>query len=422
MRSIQIWTLLVVVCAANLAIAGTTRAQEAGSSGNTPPPTPSAPSIAPPPAAPATVAPATVPLVKTDALPPAPAAAPGPAAAPALAAAPPPELISIEGTLMRDGMPLIEDGETLTFRLKNLATLEANATKANPITLFLADMPVTGSVARRATDRPEALKFDLTWTEESRKAWTHVLGRAGDRPSKITAAVGLADGKLMASSPAPNVQVDLVRFRVRWILIAALLLGTALLAYFAKLSRLLRVSSKDDASASPYSLGRAQMAWWFANILAAYLVIWGAVGAIDTITPQMLVLMGISASTALGAVVIDQSKLARAEDAVRVAKAAVEAAPNDVDKQAALVAAQQALKDRQAETMPQSQGFLTDILSDNDGYSLHRFQVLVWTLVVAVIFWYSVWRDLAMPQLGDTLLALMGISAGTYLGFKFPEK
>ena len=33
----------------------------------------------------------------------------------------------------------------------------------------------------------------------------------------------------------------------------------------------------------------------------------------------------------------------------------------------------------------------------------------------------SVWGRLAMPQFSDSLLGLMGISAGTYLGFKIPE-
>jgi hypothetical protein len=32
------------------------------------------------------------------------------------------------------------------------------------------------------------------------------------------------------------------------------------------------------------------------------------------------------------------------------------------------------------------------------------------------------WRDLIMPQFSETLLALMGISAGTYIGFKIPER
>jgi hypothetical protein len=34
----------------------------------------------------------------------------------------------------------------------------------------------------------------------------------------------------------------------------------------------------------------------------------------------------------------------------------------------------------------------------------------------------SVARDLVMPDFDTTLLGLMGISSGTYIGFKFPEK
>jgi hypothetical protein len=45
----------------------------------------------------------------------------------------------------------------------------------------------------------------------------------------------------------------------------------------------------------------------------------------------------------------------------------------------------------------------------------------VWTVVVFFIFWGAVWNKLALPELDSTLLALMGISAGAYLGFKVPE-
>jgi hypothetical protein len=34
----------------------------------------------------------------------------------------------------------------------------------------------------------------------------------------------------------------------------------------------------------------------------------------------------------------------------------------------------------------------------------------------------SVYKDLAMPEFSATLLGLMGLSSGTYLGFKVPEK
>src|SRR6185369_4468501 len=71
---------------------------------------------------------------------------------------------------------------------------------------------------------------------------------------------------------------------------------------------------------------------------------------------------------------------------------------------------------------PVSDGFVKDILSDVNGVTFHRFQIVVWTIVLGVIFGWTVWKRLAMPEFSDTLLALMGISAGTYLGFKFPER
>ena len=68
-----------------------------------------------------------------------------------------------------------------------------------------------------------------------------------------------------------------------------------------------------------------------------------------------------------------------------------------------------------------SKGFWIDLLDDGSGVSLHRLQILVWTFVLAGIFIVTVWRTLAMPEFSGGLLALMGISSGTYLGFKVPE-
>jgi hypothetical protein len=48
--------------------------------------------------------------------------------------------------------------------------------------------------------------------------------------------------------------------------------------------------------------------------------------------------------------------------------------------------------------------------------------MFVWTLVLGVIFCVSVYNSLEMPEFSATLLGLMGISSGTYLGFKVPEK
>jgi hypothetical protein len=47
--------------------------------------------------------------------------------------------------------------------------------------------------------------------------------------------------------------------------------------------------------------------------------------------------------------------------------------------------------------------------------------MFIWTIVLALVFVVSVYRLLGMPQFNDTLLALMGISSGTYLGFMIAE-
>jgi hypothetical protein len=66
--------------------------------------------------------------------------------------------------------------------------------------------------------------------------------------------------------------------------------------------------------------------------------------------------------------------------------------------------------------------WLEDLLSDANGLSFHRFQMFAWTIVLGVIFGISVYNDLLMPNFSANLLGLMGISAGTYIGFKFPEQ
>jgi hypothetical protein len=45
----------------------------------------------------------------------------------------------------------------------------------------------------------------------------------------------------------------------------------------------------------------------------------------------------------------------------------------------------------------------------------------VWTLVLGGVFVWGVYRNMSMPEFDASLLTLMGISAGTYVGFKFPE-
>jgi hypothetical protein len=134
------------------------------------------------------------------------------------------------------------------------------------------------------------------------------------------------------------------------------------------------------AQRKAYSLARTQMAVWtflvVGMLVFIFLVTWN--GALSS---GALVLVGISFSTTLLAATAERPPKPRA-----------------------------------------TQGFVTDLLSDGDGPSFHRCQMVLFTIVLAIIFVLKAVSTLVMPEFDPTLLALMGISSGTYLGFKLQGK
>ena len=208
--------------------------------------------------------------------------------------------------------------------------------------------------------------------------------------------------------------------------------------------RAFEFGSKDEVR-KPYSLARFQMAFWFLLVIGSFFYIWLITGALDIITTEILALIGIGAGTALGAAAIDSGKresvktdlktkkeeLDKLETEIADLDTRINATPAPADLttlQADKKAKEEKSKELNTEIIKHekslkatSQGFLKDVLTDATGVSFHRFQIFVWTLVLGIIFIISVWTRLSMPEFGATLLALLGISAGTYLGFKIPE-
>jgi hypothetical protein len=70
----------------------------------------------------------------------------------------------------------------------------------------------------------------------------------------------------------------------------------------------------------------------------------------------------------------------------------------------------------------ETQGWFKDITTDLNGASLHRVQAFLWTWVLGAVFVIGVYRDLAMPEFGSALLALMAVSNAGYVGFKIQEQ
>jgi len=152
------------------------------------------------------------------------------------------------------------------------------------------------------------------------------------------------------------------------------------------------VQTKQANPKPPFSLAKTQMAFWTIIILSSFLYIYfssGSAGIVPNLSEVSLILLGIGVGTTTIGQVIDSNQ----QDKVR------------------------------HQDQP-SKGFLIDMLSDNDGVSIHRLQNVVWTFVVGIIYVRHVFDTATFPDytvISQTLLGLMGISSGAYLGMKVNE-
>jgi len=148
----------------------------------------------------------------------------------------------------------------------------------------------------------------------------------------------------------------------------------------------------DDSKAArpPYSFARAQMMWWTLIIGLAIILYCGAMGDAPKITGTCLTLLGIGAATTLTARIIDTRQRLTAE------REGTGLTHLDGD----------------------SQGFFEDLLSDENGISVHRFQAFVFNVIYGIAFLNTFARSGQFPVYDVEALALLGISSAGYLGMK----
>lgn len=199
-------------------------------------------------------------------------------------------------------------------------------------------------------------------------------------------------------------------------------------------------------SQQTYSLARWQMAFWFTLIFAAFVYLYILTGDYNTVSAQALALMGISGATALAAVAVDVVKDSPADAANRGLQALgiksyddvlrIKKEISDREAEAAGNPPPPRLMQLHAEIQDRSnilrtyadrsrpfvtQGWFRDVTTDVNGPTVHRLQVLIWTVMLGIVFVIEVYRNRTMPQFSTVLLTLMGISGAGYVGFKYPE-
>ena len=144
---------------------------------------------------------------------------------------------------------------------------------------------------------------------------------------------------------------------------------------------------------NPFSLTKVQLAGWTLIIASSYVYLSLCKGDCSgsAISKTALILMGIGAGSAAATAIIDKRDI-----------------QNNVPRH---------------QNHP-SEGFFVDVLSDDNGISIHRFQNFVWTVIAMIIYVAKVAHVQAgceLPELSDTLLILTGISSATYLTLRAGE-
>jgi len=261
---------------------------------------------------------------------------------------------------------------------------------------YLNGRALTGLYPAAVNLRTEKLQFYLRMTPENRTSWKNVLS-----PPTLKRAVRFSVG-LELQDPFETLltheqnPVTLTVINQGWALVALTIGAIFALCFFwlAVTTPILmeRASAREGETVLRYSLAKVQLAVWFFVVFGAFFTIWLATGNYDTLNSSIVATLGISAGTALGDAYIKSRQESGALGAGEMHR------PN-----------------------LHFSHFVRDLLSDSDGYSIYRFQMMAWTVVLTTIFVAGVYYDLAMPEFRPDLLYLLGLSSGTYIAHRFPE-
>lgn len=198
-----------------------------------------------------------------------------------------------------------------------------------------------------------------------------------------------------------------------WISVLSLL---SLVLFFDYKYRLLRDDTQQIGKHA-YSFARVQLAWWMIIVISGFITAIFVTGHIPALRDSTLILLGITGGTYAAARVVDVSD-------------------------------RQKMVEGKLSDMHQDQngkGFLVDILSDQNGVSLHRLQSLLFNLSIGIWFIMETREALLkfpkvcstmnvasdascsetlyylMPDINANNLVLLGLSAGIYTALKSSE-
>ena len=332
-----------------------------------------------------------------------------------------------------------------------------------------SDNPDAGEVSQHAAANPDdtlhEFAFRLRRLDKDREEWGKLYNSTHSTLDiRVNLGVDLA-GQLFTLDSAVQPLADNKVQRVTLRLFSFAWLYSVLGGMFVLLVLFMQMGSSTDLlrdrdlnvradGRAQFSLARIQLAFWLYLVVGAFLIIWLVTDRLDTLNTSILALLGISSATLLasklantftltdGQVPADPLRAARAGKSYESLKNSLGKRRTELEAEALRIArnpdridaaayedATRKLEYRIEQTesdlayLKYSAGtrFFVDLLSENGRLSLHRMQIVVWTVVLGVVFVARVRHELVMPEFSDTLLGLMGLSSVTYVALKLPE-
>ncbi|MBD2177931.1 hypothetical protein H6F42_13505 [Pseudanabaena sp. FACHB-1998] len=317
---------------------------------------------------------------------------------------------------------------------------------------------------------PKKLLFQLDYNEDSKNVWKNLLGPIWKAQREASVTLGCPQGLPRVDKSNKEVDnkiiIQIVNSRMLMMILPIITLIGVL--FFRAFHDNLRGSGITRNRV--FSLGRFQLAWWFYIIVITWILLFTTTGSFNDLIPaQCLILLGISTSTAIGGSVIDSSndrqldetdklKLKKLDEAYQYItnksnqKKLLEKAYQNIEgekfkelsqlrinneefqfiidickdpkvpKLENIEEAKKSICKEMNKLEPQSNNFFADILTNPSGeINLHRYQIFIWSVVLGLVFIYSVLTTLKMPEFDVNLLTLQGISSGTFLALKSQE-
>ncbi len=146
----------------------------------------------------------------------------------------------------------------------------------------------------------------------------------------------------------------------------------------------------------PYSYSRVQLFWWTIIIVSCYAFCLAATGVLIPLNATAAILLGFSVVVVAGGKMIDKKQIDTTQTGTRSQDYVTE-------------------------------GFLTDILSDNQGLSIHRFQAIIFNIIFGIgyiCFFINAFfctHKYPLIDFYEWQLTLLGLSSATYLAMKTTE-